>query len=166
MIGRIHSDIFFQDRYVLNEVNVKVRLVRNKDAFCLMSGEANPSYRVNLISTVLIVRKVQLSPSVFLAHAKALDSGLAKYPIKRVICKTYTFPAANLDGNHEKLVTGQLSSRLVIGWVDNDAFNGNYVKRSDRLLQVVPLGQTKGNSVASGFWLHTIFLELELPNSV
>ena len=80
MIGRIHSDIFFQDRYMLNEVNVKVRLVRNKDSFCLMSA-------------MLLVRKVQLSPSVFLAHAKALESALAKYPIKRVICKTYTIPA-------------------------------------------------------------------------
>ena len=46
MIGRIHSLIFFKDRYMLNEVNVKVRLVRNKDSFCLMSGEANPSYKV------------------------------------------------------------------------------------------------------------------------
>ena len=72
---------------------------------------------------------MQLSPSVFLAHAKALESsGLAKYPIKRVVCKTYTIPAGNLDGNHEKLFTGQLSSRLVNGCVDNDAFNGNYVK--------------------------------------
>ena len=26
MIGRIHSDIFFQDRYMLNESNIKVRL--------------------------------------------------------------------------------------------------------------------------------------------
>ena len=83
MIGRIHSDIFFQDRYMLNEVNVKVRLVRNKDSFCLTSGEANPSYKVKLISAVLLVRKMQLSPSVFLAHAKALESGLAKYPIKQ-----------------------------------------------------------------------------------
>ena len=33
-----------------------------------------------------------------------------------------------MDGNHEKLFTGQLQSRLVIGCVDNDAFNGNYVK--------------------------------------
>ena len=70
MIGRIHSDIFFQDRYMLNEVNVKVRLVRNKDSFCLMSVEANPAYKVKLISAVLLVRKVQLSPSVFLANAK------------------------------------------------------------------------------------------------
>ena len=128
LIDRIHSDIFFQDRYLLNEVNVKVRLVRNKDSFCLMSGEANPTYKMKLIIAVLLVRKVPLSPSVFLAHAKALKFGLAKYPIKRVVCKTYTIPAGNLDGNHEKLFIGQLPSRLVIGCVDNDAFNGNYVK--------------------------------------
>ena len=73
MIGRIHSDIFFQDRYMLNEVNVKVQLVRNLDSFSLMSGEANPSYKVKFISAVLLVRKRQLSPSVFLAHTKALD---------------------------------------------------------------------------------------------
>ena len=125
MIDRIHSDIFFQDRYMLN---VKVRLVRNKDSFCLMSGEANSSYKVKLVSAVLLVRKVQLSPSVFLARAKALESGLAKYPIKRVVCKTDTIPAGNLDGNHEKLFTGQLPSKLVIGCVENDAFNRNYVK--------------------------------------
>ena len=113
---------------MLNEVNVKVRLVRNKDTFYLMSGETNPSYRVKLISAVLLVRKVQLSPSIFLVHAKALESGLAKYPIKRVVCKTYTIPAGNFDGNHEKLFTGLLPSRLVIECVDKDAFNGNYVK--------------------------------------
>ena len=90
LIGRIHSDVFFQDRFMLNEVNVKVRLVRNEDSFCLMSGEANASYKVKIISAVLLVRKVQLSPSVFLAHANALVSGLAKYPIRRVVCKTYT----------------------------------------------------------------------------
>ena len=59
-----------------------------------MSGETNPSYKIKLISFVLLVRKVQLSPSVFLAHAKVLESGLAKYSIKRVVCKTYTIPEA------------------------------------------------------------------------
>ena len=52
-IGSIHFDIFFRDRYMLNEVNVRVRLVRNKDSFCFMSGEANPNYKVMLISAVL-----------------------------------------------------------------------------------------------------------------
>ena len=62
--------IFLQDRYMLNEVNVKVRLVRNKDSFCLMLGEANASYNDKLIGVVLLVHKMQLSPSVFLAHVK------------------------------------------------------------------------------------------------
>ena len=34
----------------------------------------------------------------------------------------------NLDGNHEKLFTGQLPTRFVIGCVDNDASNGSYTK--------------------------------------
>jgi len=31
MIGRIHADIFFQNRYLLNEVNVKIKLVRSRN---------------------------------------------------------------------------------------------------------------------------------------
>ena len=56
------------------------------------------------VSTML-VRKVQLKPSVFLAHAKVLESELTKYTIRWVVCKTYTIPAGNMDGNHEKLFT-------------------------------------------------------------
>ena len=101
--------------------------MRNKDSFCLLSGEANAFYKVKIISVVLSARKVQLSPSVFLAHAKALESGLAKYPIRRVVCKTYIIPAGNMYGNDQKLFAEQLPTRLVIGCVDNDAFNGSYI---------------------------------------
>ena len=115
LIGRIHSDVFFQDQFILN---VKVRLVRNKDSFCLISSETNASYEVKIVSAVLLVRKVQLSPTVFRSSwltQKALESGLAKYPITRVVWKTYTIPAGNLDGNHEKLFTAQLPTSLKFG---------------------------------------------------
>ena len=71
---------------------------------------------------------MQPSASVFLAHAKVLESGSAKYLIRRAACKTYVIPAGNLGGNHEKLFTSHLPSRLVMGCVDNDAFNGSYTK--------------------------------------
>jgi hypothetical protein len=84
MIGRIHSDIFFQERYTLNEVNVKIKLIRSNDAFCLMSiGETQ--FKVVVTFASLLIRKVKISPSVYLAHAKTLESGTAKYPIRRVI---------------------------------------------------------------------------------
>ena len=121
MIGRIHADIFFQDRYLLNEVNVKIKLVRSKDAFSIMSAN---DHKTVIVKSVLFVRKVRLSPSVVLAHAKALENATAKYPIRRVVCKTVTIPGGYRDVNHEKLFSGQLPTRLVVGLVDNGAFNG------------------------------------------
>jgi len=57
MMGRLHADIFFQDRYMLNEVGVRIKLIRNKDAFCLMgAGE----HKVNIMHASLFVRKVKL----------------------------------------------------------------------------------------------------------
>lgn len=128
MIGTIHSDLFFQDRFIPNDVNIRIRLIRNKDAFCLMSAVQDAAFKVRILECKLYVRKVKLSPSVFLAHAKALELGNVKFPIRRAICKTFTIPAGNLDASQESLFSGQLPTRIVIGCVDNDAFNGSYAK--------------------------------------
>jgi len=122
MMGHLHADIFFQDRYMLNEVGVKIKLIRSKDTFCLM-GDAN--YKVKITHASLFVRKVKVMSSVFLAHAKAMERGTAKYPIRRVVCKSFTIPQNYLDMNYEKLFSGQLPTRIVIGLVDNRAFNGS-----------------------------------------
>jgi len=44
MMGRLHADIFFQEPYMINEIGVKIKLVRSKDAFCVM-GAANAKCR-------------------------------------------------------------------------------------------------------------------------
>jgi len=125
LMGRIHADIFFQDRYMLNEVNVKIKFTRSKDAFCLL---ADGNLTVRIMAAELFVRKVRLSPSVFLAHANATQHGTAKYPIKRVVCKTFTVPIGFFDVSNEKLFSGQLPARLVVGLVDNEAFNGVFAR--------------------------------------
>jgi len=40
MIGRLHADIFFQDRYMINEVGVKIKLTRSRDDFCLIGAKS------------------------------------------------------------------------------------------------------------------------------
>jgi len=80
MMGRLHADIFFQDRYLLNEVGVKIKLIRSKNAFCVMGNG-----KVVITHASLFVRKVKIMPSVFLAHAKTMEQGIAKYPIRRVV---------------------------------------------------------------------------------
>jgi hypothetical protein len=43
-----------------------------------------------------------------------------------VVCKSYTVGNGMRDSVHEGLFTGQTPSRIVIGMVDNAAFNGSY----------------------------------------
>jgi len=105
MIGRIYADIFFQSRYLCNEVNVKIKLVRSRNTFFLIGAN---EFRVKIESAIMFVRKVKLAPSVFLAHAKALENSTAKYPIHRVVCKTVTIPNTFRYINIEKLFSGQL----------------------------------------------------------
>ena len=104
MMGRLHVDLFLQDRFLLNGVSVKIRLVRSKDAFSLMAGGQNPDYKVQIVDAVLFARKAVLSPTVQMAHIKALEKGTAKYPIRPVDCKVYSIPQGAMS--HENLFLG------------------------------------------------------------
>ena len=42
MMGRLHVDLFLQDKFLINGVDVKIRLVCNKAAFALMAGGNAP----------------------------------------------------------------------------------------------------------------------------
>ena len=117
MMGRLHADLFFQDRFILNEVVVKIKLVHNKDVFCLLGVMA----KVKIVHVSMFVRKVKLiMPPVFLAHAKkTLENGTAKYPIRRVVCKSFAVPQNYRDVSHEKLLSGQLHKCIVASWWDS-----------------------------------------------
>ncbi|GFU58839.1 uncharacterized protein F54H12.2 [Trichonephila clavipes] len=82
MIGRLHVDLFNQDRLLLNLVDLKIKLIRSKPEFCLMGNEG---YKIVFDHVSIFVRKVHINPGVLIAHAKALEKATAKYPIDRVI---------------------------------------------------------------------------------
>jgi len=105
---------------MLNEVGVKIKLIRSKNAFCVMENG-----KVVITHASLFVRKVKIMPSVFLAHAKTMEQGTAKYLIRRAVWTSFTILQLYLDVSHEILFSDQLPTRLVIGLVTNRAFNGD-----------------------------------------
>ena len=120
MIGRPHLDLCCQDRLMLNGVDIKMRLVRSKDAFSLM-GEG----RVKIEEVAFFVRKVKVDASVQLEHIRGMERMTAKYPVSRVETKVFSIPKGNMMANQENLFLGQLPKRVVIGMVENKAFNGD-----------------------------------------
>ena len=89
---------------------------------------ANPDYKVRIVDAVLFVRKTVLSPTVAMAHIRALEKGTAKYPLRPVDCKIYSIPQGAMSSTHENLFLGTLPKRIILWCVDNDALNGAFVK--------------------------------------
>ena len=128
MMGRLHLDLSFQNRYLFNGVEVHLRLLRSKDSFCLHGNDNQANCKVSLKEVTLFVRKVKPNPSIQLAHVKALQHGTAKYSLRRVKIKSFTVPIGNRSVTKENLFLGQLPTRVLVGVVDNDAYNGEIQK--------------------------------------
>lgn len=125
MVGQLHGDVFFQNRYMMNGVTMKIRLSRTKDAFSIMGVTGAPDCRIEIISAKLFIRKLKITPSLALAHEKILQTKPALYPITRVECKIIHLPSGQKNFAHENVFWGLLPNRIILGIVDNKAFNGD-----------------------------------------
>ena len=126
MIGRLHCDIFQQNRLMLNLVDVKVKLIRSKPEFCLLSSTEDAKYKVVLNHASLFIRKTKVSPGVILGHAKALEKTTAKYAIERVLCKTYSVSKGSWSFMQDNVFLGAMPKRLVLACLTNASMNGQY----------------------------------------
>ena len=79
LVGRIHTDIFFQNRYMLNEVNTKIKLTRSKDNYCLMAigGQA---FKVKIAGAAFLSRKVKISVPSSCQDFGKWDGGISYSP--------------------------------------------------------------------------------------
>ncbi|XP_053323790.1 uncharacterized protein F54H12.2-like [Spea bombifrons] len=125
LLGHLHSDIFFQEKLILNGLDLKIKLTRNKDTFCLMSAEQDP-LKVQILNATLFIKRVQISPAVRIGHAQALLTGNAKYAIERVSMKVFSVPTGSRVCNQENLFLGQIPKFVILAFVDNEAFSGAY----------------------------------------
>ncbi|GFW12716.1 uncharacterized protein F54H12.2 [Trichonephila clavipes] len=125
MIGCIHSDLFHQDRLLLNLLDLKIKLIRSKPEFYLQGSEG---FKVVLDHVSLFIRKVRVNPGVILGQVKALEKTSAKYHINRVLCKVYSIPKGSMSFIQDNIFSGQMPKKLLVGCVDNEAFHGAFSK--------------------------------------
>lgn len=71
LIGHLHCDVFNQDKFLINGVEVRMRLVCLKDLFCLM--ESNSVSKIHLLDASLLIRKAKISPGVSFSYVKMLS---------------------------------------------------------------------------------------------
>ncbi len=128
VMAPIHCDLFAQNKYLLNNMDLRLTLYRNPDAFCIMSPAATQNYKIEIENMKWYVKGVEISKSVSLALERSLMQYTAKYPIRRVELRTIHVNQGSRETPNTAIFNGQIPRRVVIGCVDADAYHGTYVK--------------------------------------
>ena len=100
-----------------------MRLVRSRDSFCPM--DSTGCYSVHIDEANLLVRRGKISAGVLLAIAQSLSKTTAKYPLTRVEIKAVTMHTGIHGETLDNIILSQLPKRIIIGFVNNKAFNGD-----------------------------------------
>lgn len=124
--GGLYHDFFQMKRYLLNQVDVKVKLYRSPTSFSLSSNMTSPDFKIDLVDVCLLVRKIRVNPAVIYAHSEMLTNTNAKYPFTRTDCRLQSIPAGNSSFHWDNLFQGQKPSRVVVCFVESSAVSGNY----------------------------------------
>ena len=126
--GIIHSDLFNQEKCILNCVDLTVKLHRHKPEFCLLSTDIAPAYKIIIMDAILYVKKIELTPSVFIAINTVLNDKNAQYAITRTAPKVFTVPRGQQSQHIDNAFLGEIPKRIAFCMMDNDSYNGNYIK--------------------------------------
>ncbi len=126
LMAPIHCDLFMQDKYLLNNLDLRVELTRCKNPFLLSCLAANPGYKVDIRSMKWYVRKVDVSKPMLLGIENVLMKQPARYPIRRVQMTTIHVDEGRRTTPTTSLFNGQIPRRIILGCVNADAFHGTY----------------------------------------
>lgn len=126
LIGRIRHGIFEQPRFLIDGVDVKLKMTRNSDDFCIHRVTAKTGVVV-IKSVEFHARQVKIADAVLLAHKDVLAKTPAKYPYTRLEMSDHSFPAATTTIQKD-IISGILPTRIVFGFVNTSNYNGHAEK--------------------------------------
>jgi hypothetical protein len=124
-ITPLSIDFFTCDKLILPHVELRLKLVRAADSFCIISNDAGVTYSAKVIDAQLIVRKLKVADNVHLAIHKTLQSSPAQYHFLETVTRTYVVPANQSNFNKEAIMGNEPVRRLAIAIAPNASFSGS-----------------------------------------
>jgi hypothetical protein len=125
--GPLHADVFNIKNQIPNNVDMRITLTLNTPAVSLI-GSSEDGGILRVIDASLYIRKCVISPTVVLAQAKALETNMMIYPYRKTDVTSLTLPAGTRRHTVEQVFLGRIPTRIIVGIVDNAAFNGSFKK--------------------------------------
>ena len=112
--GPIHTDMFQQDRFILNGVKIVIKCHPSNRKFTLMTDDTE-EYKVQITSTILRVCHIKVSNAVILAQMEV------KWKSN---FKTISIPPGVSTLTSDDIFHGSVPSKLILGMVLTKASPG------------------------------------------
>ncbi|XP_071092743.1 uncharacterized protein F54H12.2-like [Haliotis cracherodii] len=125
MSGPIYEDIFDVNRYLLNEVDLTLKMYRSDPKFCLMSNVTKHEFKVQILDAYLQVCKVKVNPALILAHNELFVKSNALYPYTKTEVKVTSIPTSQQTHSIDN-VSNPVANRYIVGLVESASLNGSY----------------------------------------
>ena len=125
-VGPLMADICNQDRLILPGVDIDIKLWPTHDEFRLITHPLGLRCKLLIDEIYLNVCKVNVSPEVMMGHDAALEIADSIYPFARTDIRTFNIAEGNFAMNIEDIWQGEVPSRLVLGLVKSQAYNGRF----------------------------------------
>lgn len=130
--GLLYEDIFRLDKYIVNGVDLNLKLFRNRALLLIMSAEGSPSYKVQLLDVSFKACMIKVDSGVLINHAEILKEILkettAKYPLVRTEMKVNTCPTGSVSFIWQNVWSTNLPSKAYFAFISQAGVNGDYTK--------------------------------------
>lgn len=130
--GPLLLDMMLQNRYLLPQTNFRIMMTRMKPEFQTLIHTAGTvegrtkKVHVEIESATLYIRRVKALASFVQTFEDNLMLQNVTYPIQHTVMNTFTIPIGYHAYHCQSLFNGQLPKLIIIGLVDNEAYNGAY----------------------------------------
>ena len=126
--GTLPHDLSELQQYIPSNVEIKIKLLPSTDEFCLMSGQEQEGYKVDITDATLSVRFIEPNNPLILAHASSLETTPAIFNYMRSNIKSFTIPASLMTWSIDQLFANQIPAELLVCMVKSTAYTGRYTE--------------------------------------
>ena len=127
--GKLFVDMFKQSRYLIGNVNMRIKLIKNPAAMALWTNAPSDKPKIIIEQARLYLRKVRPHPQILNDMELNLSrGGIVHYPINRTEINIIPAAAGLLKISKEQLFYGKVPKLLVMAMLDTEAASGVYNK--------------------------------------
>jgi len=126
--GNLLEDVLNLDKYLINGVDIYMKLFRSSTPFVLMSTVQSPSYKLKILDVSFKTARVKVDPGIILNHRQQIKETPARYLINRSHVTQNVIPKGSTEFYWDSIFPRALPNKVVFGLISQKAANGDYTE--------------------------------------